>query len=169
MENGVKVHQKPDIERKLELMPKIVKNRPDEELLSTEESAAYGKGVGQLIWICPTVFTEAYDITFLARFRTHPTVGEYRRLNETIFSIKAEADSHFIFLPRFRAGLPVKTVVVCYASAGETPPPETQAKHKDHQCQLPFFARGRSSWPAWKSRTYFGSVAENHKNDACKL
>ena len=43
---------------------------------------------------------------------------------------------------RFRADLQVKIVVVCDASAGQTPPPETQAKHKDHQCQLPFLAEG---------------------------
>ena len=106
--------ENPYIDRKLALLPKIAKSRADDELWSSEEAASYGKGVGQLIWICPTVFTDSYEITYLARFRTHPTIDVYRQLNETIYSIKEEAESHVVFLQRFRANLPVKTVVVFF-------------------------------------------------------
>ena len=140
--DGVVIHQWPYLEKKLALMPKLAQSRDESEKCSSEESKSYGTAIGQLIWCLPTTFVDSYEITFLARFRTQPTVGVYRRLNETIFAIKAEIDLHFVFLPRFRADLPVKTVVVCDASAGEAPPQGTQAKHKDHQCQLPFLAEG---------------------------
>ena len=102
--DGVVIHQWPYLEKKLALMPKLAQSRDESEKCSSEESKSYGTAIGQLIWCLPTTFVDSYEITFLARFRTQPTVGVYRRLNETIFAIKAEVDSHFVFFTALSSG-----------------------------------------------------------------
>ena len=130
-EEGIEIHQRPYIERKLQQLPKI--SSKAEDALDSQHLGFYGKAVGQLIWILPSNPRDAYEITFLSRFRTCANVGLYKRLSQLIYKIKEKPGC--IFLPRFRPQYGVKTILIGDASSGEVVP-NLPVKARDHGCQL---------------------------------
>ena len=82
-ERGMLVHQKPYIEKKLQLLPKI--SPKNDQLLQEHDLKTYGQAIGKLIWILPTNVETCFEITFLSRFRNSASAGLYKRLNQLIY------------------------------------------------------------------------------------
>ena len=131
-ERGMLVHQKPYIEKKLQLLPKI--SLKNDQLLEENDLKTYGQAIGKLIWILPTNVETCFEITFLSRFRNSASAGLYKRLNQLIYRIR-EAPG-VVFLPRLRAQYSIKTIMIADASSGEAPPEETGVRPRDHGMQI---------------------------------